>query len=208
MPFHEPEILAIVVSASFAAGLNVYATLLTLGLLGRFHALPLPPALHLIESWPVIIIAGALFGLEFFADKIPAFDLIWNALHTFIRIPVAAFMAWGAAQQLSPGGQIAAAALGGLIALASHGGKLAVRAAVTPSPEPLSNMALSLGEDIVAVGLTWVATAHPVAAAVFVAVCLVAVVFTIRLVVRAFRRLFSGTGGQIPLQVSKNKSKT
>src|SRR5579864_6981136 len=98
MPFHGPEILAIVVSASFAAGLNLYATLLTLGLLGRFHALPLPPALHLIESWPVIVIAGALFALEFFADKVPAFDLIWNALHTFIRVPVAALMAWGASQ--------------------------------------------------------------------------------------------------------------
>jgi energy-converting hydrogenase Eha subunit E len=191
MPIQQQEILAIVVSASFAAGLNVYATLLTLGLLGRFHALPLPPALHLIESWPVIIIAGLLFALEFFADKIPAFDLFWNALHTFIRIPLAAFMAWGASQQLSPSAQLAAGVLGGLIALASHGGKLAVRAAVTPSPEPLSNMALSVGEDIVAVSLTWVATAHPVAAAVFVAVCLVMVVFTIRLVVRAFRRLFT-----------------
>lgn len=200
MPFQQPEILAIVVSASFAAGLNVYATLLTLGLLGRFHALPLPPALHLIESWPVIIVAGGLFVLEFFADKIPAFDLVWNALHTFIRIPLAGFMAWGASQQLSPGAQLAAALLGGLIALASHGGKLAVRAAVTPSPEPVSNMALSVGEDIVAVGLTWVATAHPVAAAIFVTVCLVAVVFTIRLVVRAFRRLFAPQKQNLEMQ--------
>src|SRR5258708_8970835 len=175
MPFHEPEILACVVRVSFAAGMTVYAPLLTLGLLGRFHALPLPPALHLIESWPVIIIAGALFALEFFADKIPAFDLIWNALHTFIRIPLAGFMAWGAVQQLSPGAQLAAALLGALIALASHGGQLAVRAAVTPSPEPVSNMALSLGEDIVAVGASWVATAHPVAAAIFVAGCPVGV---------------------------------
>jgi hypothetical protein len=197
MPFQGPEILAIVVSASFAAGLNVYATILTLGLLGRFHALQLPPALHLVESWPVIIIAGLLFGLELFADKIPAFDLIWNALHTFIRVPLAALMAYGASQPLSPGAQLAAAALGGVIALASHSGKTAVRAAVTPSPEPFSNIALSLGEDVVAVGLTWFATRHPVAAAVIVAVCLVLVVFTIRLVFRAMRRLFQGAEGEL-----------
>ncbi|MBZ5525285.1 MAG: DUF4126 domain-containing protein [Acidobacteriia bacterium] len=197
MPFQAPEILAIVVSASFAAGLNVYATLVTLGVLGRLHALQLPPALHLVESWPVILIAGALFLLEFFADKVPAFDLIWNALHTFIRIPLAALVAWGATQQLSPGAQLAAAALAGVIALASHGGKLAVRAAVTPSPEPVSNIALSLGEDVAAVGLTWFATQHPVAAAVIVGVCLVLVILAIRLVIRAFGRLFQGAGREM-----------
>jgi Domain of unknown function (DUF4126) len=188
--FQTQQLLAIVVGASFAAGLNVYATVLTLGLLARAQALQLPPALHSLQSWPVIVAAGALFALEFVADKIPVFDLFWNAAHTFVRVPVAALISYGATQQLSPAEQIIATTLGGLIALASHSGKTAVRAAVTPSPEPVSNMALSVTEDAAAVGLTWFATKHPVIAAVVVAVCLVLIVFTIRWVVRMLKRLF------------------
>src|ERR1700741_1431921 len=141
------EIAAALVAISFAAGLNVYATVATLGLLAHAGLLPLPPALHPLTNWWIIGASGALFLVEFFADKVPAFDLIWNALHTFIRIPVAAVIAYVAGSHLSPGMQLAAPALGGLIAFAAHGGKTALRAAVTPSPEPFSNMALSFGED-------------------------------------------------------------
>ena len=148
------ELVAMLVAVSFAAGLNVYATVATLGLLTHAGVLLLPPALHLVTSWYVIAASGALFALEFFADKVPAFDLIWNALHTFIRIPVAALLAYQATATLSPLEQMAAAVAGGAIALAAHGGKMAARAAVTPSPEPLSNISLSLGEDAVAVSLT------------------------------------------------------
>jgi Domain of unknown function (DUF4126) len=188
--FSSHDILAIAVVASFASGLNVYATVATLGLLSHFHAFELPPALGLLSSWPVIIVAGLLFGLGFFADKIPVFDLVWNALHTFVRVPVAALLSFGAAQHLSPGAQIAAALLGGLIALAAHGGKIAVRAAVTPSPEPLSNTALSFGEDVAAISLTWFATRHPIIASVIVVICLVVIILAIRYVVRSLRRLF------------------
>src|SRR5438105_14247848 len=154
MPFHDREIVAIVVGSSFAAGLIVYATLLTLGLLAHAHAILLPPSLHLLESWTVMGIAGAMFCLEFIADKVPAFDLIWNALHTFVRVPVAALLAYGATSHLSPGMQLLATVLGGGIALAAHGGKMAARTVVTPSPEPLSNIGLSVGEDALAVFLT------------------------------------------------------
>jgi len=187
----QQEILAIAVGASFAAGLNVYATVATLGLLSHAHVFQLPPALHLLNSWVVIAIAGVLFILEFFADKIPVFDLIWNALNTFVRVPVAALLSWGATQQMSPAMQVAVTVLAGLIALAAHGGKTAVRAAVTPSPEPFSNIALSLGEDVIAVGLTWLATQHPVAASVVVLIAVLMVVVTIRAVWRAIKRLFS-----------------
>ena len=84
------QIVAAVVATSFAAGLNLYATVATLGLLARAGVLALPPALEILTSWWVIGISGALFAIEFFADKIPAFDLVWNTLHTFIRVPVAA----------------------------------------------------------------------------------------------------------------------
>lgn len=187
----QQDALAIVVGAGFASGLNVYATVATLGLLAHAQVFQLPPALHSLDSWPVIIAAGLLFALEFFADKIPLFDLIWNALHTFIRVPIAALLAYGATQNLSPAAQMGAALLGGAIALAAHGGKTALRAAVTPSPEPLSNMALSMGEDVVAVSLTWLATQHPIATAAIVAVLLLAIIFAIRFVYRALKRLFA-----------------
>src|SRR5580704_3018543 len=161
MKFTGDELVALLVAISFAAGLNVYATVATLGLLAHSGVLALPPALHLVASWYVIAASGALFAIEFFADKIPAFDLVWNALHTFIRIPVAALLAYRATASLSPSEQLIATVAGGAIALAAHGGKTAVRAAVTPSPEPFSNMALSLGEDGLAIALTWLATHHP-----------------------------------------------
>ena len=186
----QQDVLALVVGAGFASGLNVYATVATLGLLSRAHVFQLPPALHTLNSWPVIIAAGLLFALEFFADKVPLFDLVWNALHTFIRVPIAALLAYGATQNLSPAAQIGATLLGGAIALAAHGGKTAVRAAVTPSPEPFSNMALSMGEDVVAISLTWLATQHPIITAVIVAVLLLAILLAIRFVYRALKRLF------------------
>ena len=185
------DILAIVVGASFASGLNVYATLATLGLLAHAHVFDLPPALHAVSSWPVIAAAGAMFILEFFADKIPVFDLLWNALHTFIRVPIAALLAYGATQNMSPATQLGATLLGGVIALAAHGGKTAVRAAVTPSPEPFSNIALSACEDVAAVSLTWLATRHPYIAALVVAVLLIATIFAIRWIYRALARLFA-----------------
>src|SRR5438105_1262392 len=133
------EIVAMVVVASFAAGLNVYATVATLGLLAQAEVLQLPGSLHLLTSWPVIIVAAALFVVEFFADKVPAFDLVWNALQTFIRVPVAALISYQATAQMSPEMRVLATAIGAAVALAAHTGKTAVRAAVTPSPEPVSN---------------------------------------------------------------------
>jgi hypothetical protein len=189
------EIAAALVAISFAAGLNVYATLATLGLLAHFNVLSLPAPLHLLDNWWVIAASTALFLVEFFADKVPAFDLVWNALHTFIRIPIAALLAYGATSQLSPEKQLVATLLGGLIALAAHSGKTAVRAVVTPSPEPLSNMGLSLGEDVLAVFLTWFATKHPYVSAAIAILFVVAIVILIRWVVRALRALFRGAEG-------------
>jgi len=186
------EIAAALVAISFAAGLNVYATLATLGLLAHAGVLPLPPALHLITNWWVIGASLALFLVEFFADKVPAFDLLWNALHTFIRVPVAALLAYGATSQLSPEKQLIATLLGGAIALAAHGGKTAVRAAVTPSPEPLSNIGLSLGEDALAIFLTWFATQHPYVAATLAICFLAMIILLLRWVVKAVKALFRG----------------
>jgi hypothetical protein len=181
----------------FAAGLNLYATVAALGLLARFGHLPLPPGLHLLESWAVIAASIALFSIEFFADKVPAFDLIWNALHTFIRVPVAAILAYRATSQLSPEHQLLAALLGATVALIAHGGKTAARVAVTPSPEPLSNLTLSLSEDVLAIGLTWLATRHPYLAGTIAAALILAVLFAVRLVIRAMRSLFAGARHEV-----------
>jgi len=181
-------LVGLVVAISFAAGLNVYATVGTLGLLAHAGLMELPPGLHLLTSWWVIGASLALFGVEFFADKIPGFDLFWNALHTFVRVPVAALIAYGATTQLSPEKQLLATLAGGAIALAAHGGKTAARVAVTPSPEPISNFTLSAGEDVLAVFLTWLATHHPIAAGVIAGVLLVVILAAVRWVWRAVRR--------------------
>jgi hypothetical protein len=186
------ELVALLVATSFAAGLNVYATVATLGLLAHAGVLPLPPTLQLLSNWWVIAASGVLFAIEFFADKIPAFDLIWNALHTFIRVPVAALLAYRATATLSPWEQLAATVAGGAIALAAHGGKTAVRAAVTPSPEPISNWTLSLGEDGLAIFLTWFATQHPYAAIAIVGLLLIVIIVLTRWIVRSLRALFRG----------------
>jgi hypothetical protein len=197
LKFGGSDLAGLVVAVSFAAGLNVYATVATLGLLAHAGVLDLPSGLHLLASWWVIGASGALFAVEFFADKVPAFDLFWNALHTFVRVPVAALIAFGATSQLSPEKQLLAALAGAAIALAAHGGKTAARAAVTPSPEPISNIALSTSEDALAIFLTWFATRHPIMAALVVAAFLVAIVFLIHWVVRALRALFRDVGNEL-----------
>jgi len=201
MKFGGPELVGLIVAVSFAAGLNVYATVATLGLLTHAGLLDLPAGLHLVSNWWVIAASGALFAIEFFADKIPAFDLFWNALHTFVRVPAAALIAFGATSQLSPEKQLLAALAGGAIALAAHGGKTAARTAVTPSPEPLSNFALSAGEDTLAVFLTWLATRHPITAALIVAAFLAMIVVVIRWVfqamVRTIKELFCNVEDEV-----------
>jgi len=197
--FVGPGLVGLIVAISFAAGLNVYATTATLGLLAHTGWVVLPPGLHLLTSWWVIGVSLALFGIEFFADKIPAFDLFWNALHTFVRIPIAALMAYGASSQLSPEMQLVATLAGGAIALAAHGGKTAARVAVTPSPEPVSNIALSASEDVLAVFVTWLATHHPIAAGIIACVFLVAIVGAVRWVWRMVSRAWRGSPLQKPV---------
>ncbi|HEX3820123.1 MAG TPA: DUF4126 domain-containing protein [Candidatus Sulfotelmatobacter sp.] len=191
------QLFALLVAVGFAAGVNLYATVAVLGLMARFGHMPLPSGLEILAAWPIIIASAVLFGVEFFADKIPAFDLIWNALHTFIRVPIAALLAYRTTSQLSPEHQLLATLLGGAVALIAHSGKTAARAAVLPSPEPFSNIALSAGEDVLAIGLTWLATRHPYFAAALAAIFIAVIVFMVRWVVRAMRALFRGAEAEI-----------
>ncbi len=189
--FTPSTIAAIVIAASFAAGLNVYATVLTLGLLAHTPWVALPPGLEVLGDWAVIAVSGTLFAVEFVADKIPGLDMIWNALHTFIRVPIAGLIAYRASSHLSPEMQLLATLGGAAIALVAHSSTTAVRAVVTPSPEPISNITLSAGEDGIAIGLTWLLTQHPwTAAGIAIAFIVIAILLT-RWVVRALRRTWS-----------------
>src|SRR5712692_10184473 len=133
------ETLALALGAGFSSGLNLYATVATLGLLERFHVVHLPASLEVLSHPVVLSIAGALYLLEFFADKVPYVDTVWDAVHTFIRPPAAALLGYGAAGAAAPEWRWGAALLAGGVALASHGTKASARAAVNTSPEPFSN---------------------------------------------------------------------
>ena len=190
MTFTPSSIAALIVAASFAAGLNVYATVATLGILAHFHWVVLPPGLDSLANPWIICVAGLLFAVEVFADKVPALDLFWNAAHTFIRVPVAALLAYRAASQLSPEMQLLAAAAGAAIAALAHTSKTAARALVTPSPEPVSNIALSSAEDVTAISLTWLATHHPYTAASIAGVGIIFLLLSLRWIAVRLKRLF------------------
>jgi hypothetical protein len=182
------EVLSLALGAGFSSGLNLYATVATLGLLQRFGVIHLPAALQILAHPWVLGIAAALYLLEFFADKIPYVDTLWDAVHTFIRPPAAALLAYGAAGAAAPEWRWGAALLAGSVALASHGTKASARAAVNTSPEPFSNWVLSFGEDLLAVWLTWMATAHPVATTIIVSALVAFSAFVLFHLFRFLRR--------------------
>src|SRR5579864_4446929 len=140
--------------SAWLSGINLYAAVLTMGLLQRFNLVHLPGDLSSLSQTWVIALAGALYLIEFIADKIPAVDSAWDAIHTFIRIPAGAVLAASAFAHFDPGVRLAAMLVGGGVALSSHGMKAATRVAVNASPEPFSNIVLSLIEDAIAFGST------------------------------------------------------
>jgi hypothetical protein len=167
------ETLGFTLGTSFAAGLNLYATVATAGLLDYYGIIQLPPQLTVLAQPLVWGIALAVFAVEFVADKIPLVDSVWDALHTFIRPPAAALLAYGSFADVPEPWKIGAALLAGSVALTSHGAKATTRVAANTSPEPFSNWALSMTEDVVAVGLSWLAATHPVITGIVVAVLVV-----------------------------------
>jgi hypothetical protein len=189
------ETLGLALGAGFSSGLNLYATIATLGLLERFGVIHLPPSLHVLSHSAVLGIAVVLYVLEFFADKIPYIDTAWDVIHTFIRPPAAAFLAFSAAGAAPAEWRWGAALLAGGVALTSHGTKASARAAVNTTPEPFSNWILSFGEDALAVWLSWMATVHPVATTVIVVALLALSAYLLfhlfRFARRACQKLFA-----------------
>jgi hypothetical protein len=190
MPLEPRELIAFLIAISFAAGLNVSGTVALLGLLARAGVLTLPGDLGMLMSWWVIGGAGLLFVVEVIADKVPLLDLIWNVLQTFVRVPAAGVIAYAATPSLDPGWQVAATVLGAGLALLAHTLKTTMRTAVSTSPEPVSNIGLSVTEDLLALGLTWFAASYPWLAAILVGLLIVMAFVIIRVLWRSARRLF------------------
>ncbi|HZN10965.1 MAG TPA: DUF4126 family protein [Blastocatellia bacterium] len=181
--------LGMAMGSAWLSGINLYATVLTLGLLERFKLVTLPGEMHVLGEWWVLGLAGALYVVEFVADKIPAVDSVWDAIHTFIRVPAGAIIAASAFAQFDPAVRAAALLVGGGIALSSHGAKAATRLAANASPEPVSNVALSLAEDVLTVGSAVLMVFHPVVILVVVLIFLVVVAWLAPKIWRALKRL-------------------
>jgi hypothetical protein len=179
--------------AAWLSGVKLYASVLTLGLLEHFGFASLPGELRILGQWWVISVAGLLFLVEFVADKIPAVDSAWDAVHTFIRVPAGAVLAAAAFGQFDNRIRLLAFLLGGGIALTSHGTKAAARLAVNASPEPFTNIALSVVEDGGSIGLSLLAAFHPVVTLMIVAVFVLLGVLIVRKLARGIRGLFSGS---------------
>lgn len=155
------NIIALTMGAAWAAGINLYAAIATLGILGVTGNMTLPPDLQILTHPLVIGAACLMFVVEFVADKTPGVDTGWDAIHTFIRIPAGALLAAGAVGTVNPAVSLAAALLGGTLAAGAHGVKAGSRLLINTSPEPLSNWTASIVEDIVVIGGIWTAVNHP-----------------------------------------------
>jgi len=189
------DALGLALGAAFASGLNVYATVAVLGLLHRYDVVALPQQLAVLANPVVLGVAVFLYAVEFFADKIPYVDNVWDAVHTFIRPPAAAVLAWSAMGGVPEHWRMVAALVAGGIALTSHGAKASARIAANATPEPFTNWALSLGEDALVAFLTWMAVSHPLITLVLVAILLIVSVYVIVKLYHAARRLWQWVGG-------------
>ena len=187
--------IAIAMGASWVSGINLYAAVATLGLLGRFANLQLPGELQAVTSWWVIGVALVLYLIEFFADKIPLVDSTWDVIHTFIRVPAGAVLAAGAFGDFDRSIQVIALLLGGGLALSSHGTKAATRAMLNTSPEPVSNVVASVLEDILAVVSVICSVFLPVLLFIIVGVGLVISFLVFRQILRFFGQVAKSIRG-------------
>lgn len=183
--------IGLAAGASVASGVRLYATVAALGFLHRLEVLRLPSGLEVLSQVPIIVLASVLYLIEFVADKVPAVDSVWDAIHTFIRAPAAAVLGFAAFGNVSEGWRIGAALLCGTLALSSHGIKASSRLAINTSPEPVSNWAASFAEEIFVAVLIWLAVVHPAIALAVAGVVLVAAALLATWIYRTLRRLLT-----------------
>lgn len=184
--------LTLALGTAWTSGINLYATVSVLGLLQKFSAIELPGGLEVLDNWWIIGIAGGLYLVEFVADKVPYVDSVWDVIHTFIRVPAGAVMAYAATAETNSTVMIVATLFGGGLALSSHGTKAALRAGANLSPEPVSNWTLSIVEDIIAVVGTVLAVIAPFLIAIILIIFTIFFLWFAPKVFRAIRRLING----------------
>jgi len=189
--------LTLAMGTAWVSGINLYASVATLGLLGRFAHLQLPGELTALTSWWVIGVALALYLIEFIADKIPLIDSAWDAIHTFIRVPAGAVLAMATLGDFDTGIQAIAFLLGGGLALSSHGTKAATRAMINTTPEPVTNVVASVTEDFVAVSSVLLAVFYPLVLVVVVVVGLLISLIVLPRTIRYFRELVGKIRGTV-----------
>ncbi|MGD9561478.1 MAG: DUF4126 domain-containing protein [Pyrinomonadaceae bacterium] len=185
--------ITLALGSAWTSGINLYATVSVLGLLQKFGAVKLPGGLDVLDNWAIIGVAGGLYIVEFFADKIPYVDSVWDVVHTFIRVPAGAVVAWAAVSDMDPAIVIPATLIGGGFAFASHGTKATARIAANLSPEPVSNWVLSLIEDAIAIAGAFLAVFAPVVIAVVLVVFVLFFFLFFPKIFRAIKRLFKAT---------------
>ena len=173
--------LSLALGSAWTSGINLYATVSVLGLLQKFGSIKLPGGLDVLDNWWIIGIAGFLYAIEFVADKVPYVDSVWDVIHTFIRVPAGAVVAYAATNQMDATVMIIATLFGGGLALASHGTKAALRAGANLSPEPVSNWILSIVEDILAIGGTLLAVFAPILIVIVLVIFLIFFFFASKL---------------------------
>lgn len=187
--------LALSMGVAWASGINLYAAMLVLGLLGATGSVPLPEALQVLQQPLVIGVAGFMYCVEFFADKIPGVDSAWDALHTFVRIPAGAILAASAVADVDPSYTLAAALVGGGLTAGTHLTKASTRLLVNTLPEPLSNIGVSLAEDGMAIGGLWLALHYPLAFLVLLGVFLVLMIWLLPVLWRGLKGILASLRG-------------
>ena len=182
------ETLSLAMGTAWTSGINLYATVAALGLAGRYELIHLPPGLELLMNPLVIGFACFMYIVEFFADKIPYVDSGWDAVHTFFRIPAGAALAYGSVGDVNPALQLMATLAGGGVALAAHGTKATARLAINASPEPFTNWAASVGEDVAVFAGIWTIFHYPLLMLLFVGVFTAAAMWLIPKFFYLFKR--------------------
>ena len=190
------DIIALTLGVAWASGINLYAAVLTLGLLANGGYTELPEGLQILQDPLVIGAAGLMYCVEFFADKTPGVDTVWDSLHTFIRIPAGAMLALSAAQgmEINQAAEFAALLLGGSLAAGTHLTKSGSRILINASPEPVSNWTASVTEDIVVIGGLFAALNYPLLFVVAVVVMILMMVWLLPKIWRAVTAMFRKIG--------------
>lgn len=187
-------LIAMSMGIAWASGINLYAAILMLGIMGATGNLELPAGLEVLSDPMVIAAAGFMYCVEFFADKVPGVDTGWDAMHTFVRVPAGAILAAGAVGDVSSAAGIAAGILGGGMALGTHSFKSGSRVLINTSPEPVSNWTASIAEDIAVIAGLWTALNHPTLFLVLLVLFIVLLIWLLPKLWRGIKSVFAAIG--------------